>query len=319
MKHTFMLVMLALMFIICSCSSQGTMEEADNEYVEKVYVRMDPLEEEVESSSRVVPEKVGTQLSYPWELNDTLGIFPSKGGQVEFVISEKDAGKTTAAFDGGGWALRNSYTYSAYYPFNFYNRNSKAIPFSYIGQVQTGNNNRSHLRNYYVSTAAPTIVENNQLFFNLVHVGSILNLKLIMSEPNTYSSVTVFTEGKVIPIKKTVNLQDNELTQTVIEYSDRVSIGLKNIKTTSANDTIHVWMAFPSMAQSSYPLKVAVYDSEGFPYVANITKLNGDQAYASFTKHKWQERKAHPVLKEGFNINVGGWGNNNEDYGGSAQ
>ena len=29
MKHTFMLVMLALMFIICSCSSQGTMEEAD--------------------------------------------------------------------------------------------------------------------------------------------------------------------------------------------------------------------------------------------------------------------------------------------------
>lgn len=318
MKYARLLGIPALMFVFCSCSVKDTIEQTDNEYVEEVFIKIEPMEKE-ESSSRVVPEKVGNQLSYPWELNDTLGIFPTKGGQVEFVISEEFAGKISATFDGGGWGLKNNYTYSAYYPFNFYNRDSKAIPFSYIGQVQKGNNDRSHLRNYYVSTSSPTTVENNKLYFNLVHVGSILNLKLIMEDPNTYSSVTVFTEGKVIPVKKTVDLQDNDNPQTIIEYSDRVSIGLENIQTTSVNDTIHVWMAFPSMTESTYPLKVVVYDSQNFPYTANITRLDGTPAYASFSKHRWQERKAHPVLKPGFNLNVGGWGSDDEDHGGSAQ
>ena len=55
-----------------------------------------------------------------WAKNDTIGIFPSKGGQVEFPI-EEGTGSKQALFDGGDWALKAGRAYAAYYPFNRWN------------------------------------------------------------------------------------------------------------------------------------------------------------------------------------------------------
>ena len=59
----------------------------------------------------------GNALIFNWAVGDTLGIFPNKGNQVEFPITEVQ-GSTSATFDGGGWALRNDASYAAYYPFS---------------------------------------------------------------------------------------------------------------------------------------------------------------------------------------------------------
>ena len=53
--------------------------------------------------------------TFSWAENDTVGIFPDKGRQVDFPINSK-AGSHVAYFNGGGWALKPSSSYTAYYP-----------------------------------------------------------------------------------------------------------------------------------------------------------------------------------------------------------
>ena len=82
------------------------------------------------------------RLEYFWSARDTVGIFPSSGSQVFFVI-EGAGGTSNADFDGGGWAFKVSSKYFSYYPFigDIYLDRSD-IPVSYVGQKQRGSEER---------------------------------------------------------------------------------------------------------------------------------------------------------------------------------
>lgn len=301
-----------------ACSSDVAVVEPDSPHrdVEKVQVTVKGLEAEDDVLSRLVVEN-GT--SFKWAALDTIGIFPTQGGQVEFPITEESVGSSTAYFEGGGWALKAGYSYSAYFPYNFYNRNSTEVPVSYLGQEQDGIGNSSHLTNFTFLAAAPTPVENGALDFTLMHIGTVMNLNLIFSRPETYTSATVYTDAKVFPVRKTVNLQDSELAQTVLELSDSLTIRLKNVTTTHAGDTVPVWLVFPSVNEPNYPLKVVVVDADGYKYTSDIRKKDETAATADFNMHKFQRRYANPVLDEGVHSGIGGWGSDGKDYGGSAE
>ena len=319
MKRTWLLGIPFLLTSFYSCNQTEIVTDSKSEEVEKVLVTIGQMEEEDALSRLSANENVS---QYLWELNDTVGVFPSKGGQVEFPIEGEAAGQSYANFDGGGWALRKGYTYSAYYPYNFYNRNIEAVPISYLGQVYDAHykkDNREHLRNYLYFASVPASTEENLLVFNLNNVGNVLKLTLTFPDPGTYTSVTVYTDAPVIPVKKTINLKDGVLTQKAIELSHSLTIGLKNVTTTIANEEVVVYMSFPSVSQGTYPIKLVAYDSQGFPYLSDITKSDGTTAYAQFSVNGFQRRFATPTLKPGFNLNVGGWGNNGEDHGGGAQ
>lgn len=319
MKRTWLLGIPFLLTSFYSCDQTDIVTDSKSEEVDKVLVKIGQMEEENALSRLSANENVS---QYLWELNDTVGVFPSKGGQVEFPIEGEAAGQSYANFDGGGWALRKGYTYSAYYPYNFYNRNIEAVPISYLGQVYDAHykkDEREHLRNYLYFASVPASTEGNLLVFNLNNVGNVLKLTLTFPTPGTYTSVTVYTDAPVIPVKKTINLKDGFLTQKTIELSDSLTIGLKNVTTTIANEEVVVYMSFPSVSQGTHPIKLVAYDSQGFPYYSDITKQNGDAAYAQFSVNGFQRRFATPTLKPGFNLNVGGWGSDDEDHGGGAQ
>lgn len=307
----------ALILTICSCDSAGTIVEPVRADVEEVFVTVKTMEREDGMSRLATSEAV----VFTWELNDTIGIFPSKGGQVEFPITEESEGKSNATFTGGGWALKAGYQYSAYYPFNFYNRDLTAVPISYIGQTQDGlnGNPRAHLSNYIYLASAPVEVQNGSLTFPLLHVGSVLRLALVLPEATTYTSLAVFTDAKVLPVKKTINLCDSELPENVTELSDRITLNLKNIKTTQENEEVVFWLAFPSVSQGTHALKVAVFDKYGHAYVGEIWKSEDTPAMASFTRNKYQMRYASPVLTEGFSFGYGDWGSDGNDYGGTLE
>ena len=80
----------------------------------------------------------GDAINFRWSAGDKLGIFPDSGDQVSFAIDDSQAGSLTATFDGGGWALKPSHSYTVYFP---YIRNidliKSAIPLDYTGQTQT--------------------------------------------------------------------------------------------------------------------------------------------------------------------------------------
>lgn len=307
-----------ILVTLCSCSSNDALPGTrDEEVVDKIQVMIAPMEGEETSSRLMANDDVS---SYLWELNDTIGIFPTKGGQVEFVIDESGAGGTFANFDGGGWGLKTAYNYSAYYPYNFYNRDAKAVPISYLGQIYDAQaeKERAHLRDYMFCACAPISTDGKLLSFNLAHLGNLMKLTLTLPEATSYTSFAVYTDAKVLPVKKNINLQTGTVTETVTELSDRLTVELKNVTTTKANEEVVVWIAFPSVSEAEHPLKVVVYDRYGFAYVANILNAQGAQAYASFTANKWQRRFAAPVLGDGFQSGISGWESDGTDYGGTV-
>lgn len=307
MKKGIFLIISLLPFILYSCLSNEETSLHINEDVKTISITIADMEEETpHSRMNVVLED---KIRYRWEANDTIGIFPSKGGQVEFPI-EGNGGETSARFDGGGWGLKTDYSYSAYYPFNFYNRKATAVPISYLGQKQNGTGElaRKHLSNYAVLATPPVTVEETALNFTLNHVGAIIILHLTMPEANTYTSATLYTDSKVIPVLKTINLMDEQLPQTSTKMSDRLTIDLENVTTQAPNQEIELWIAFPTVSESTHTLNVVVYDKYGIAYSGEVYKKDKETVSdVVFKKNTYYNRYASPILTENFNFGVKKW------------
>ncbi len=308
---------------MCSCNPAGTMEERHVDVAKQVSFTLIPMECE-DAQSRI---SMDASANYSWEKNDIVGIFPTKGGQVDFSIPEEQAGKPTIKFDGGGWSLKSGQFYYAYAPFNFYNRNKQSIPFSYLGQEQDGSveDRRKHLSNYLFFASIPTKKEDEALTLQFGHVGAVLNVSLTLPVATTYASMTIFTTNgaKVLPVKKEFNLETTlinntnvSIDETVTEYSDRLTLNLKNVTTLEPNEVVDLCMAFPSFSAEGVYLGVVVYDVFGFKYSANLLRVdNGTHAEAKFSKNRYQRRKASPVLNENFNFGVSNWGTGSNTQG----
>lgn len=302
----------------CSCTENQDISEMSNDVVKSVDVSFSPMEDD--SSSRLVLTDAYDRL---WESNDTIGIFPNIGGQVEFPVSQESIGTTTAKFTGGGWGLKSGYSYSAYYPYNFYNRNPKQIPFSYEGQVQNGTDTREHLSRFLLGVSSPKQVSNGGLNFQMDLMGCIMRLYITLPKAATYTSLELYADSEVIPVKKSFNILHKDVEEKVESYSNRLKIGLKNFKTTTANQEVVVWAVFPSMAQSSKTLKAVLKDSQGYVYVGDVSRVNikdGSYDFYLNTKRSSAYRlKASPVQTDGFSGGIEDWVNDGQDYGGVAK
>lgn len=289
---------------LCSCSENQIVNGNFDEDVTSVGVRI--LEMEGEVSSRM---EVTDKMQYLWELTDTLGIFPSKGGQVEFPITEESISedRKSAYFEGGGWALKGGYSYSAYNPYNFYNRDATAIPFSYEGQVQTGTDNREHLSSHTLLIASPTAVESGKIYFNLKNVGCLLRLDLTLPEAKTYKSLKLYADSEIIPIKKTFNILSSDIPEKVVSTSNHLSFGLENITTTAANQQVRLWVSFPTMSQPAKTLKAVVTDSNGYVYVGDVFSNNENVFYLDLARNSGKGVKSSPVLTDGFTGGIEDW------------
>ena len=306
---------LALMVILVSCTTDNENVEMNVQDVKQISVNIEGLVSVDDASSRVIRNDEGKMV---WERNDTLGIFPNVGGQVEFPIDEKNVGTLNATFNGGGWALKSNYSYSAYSPFNFYNRNVEAVPFSYDGQVQNGNNSVSHIGKKYFMASAPAKAVDGSLVFSMGHRGALTELALTLPEARTYTSVDIYTSEVILPIEVTFNLQTNPVEQKNVRYSNHYSLKLNNVKTTAANEVVTVWFTTPAIVDKTKTLKAVVRDSQNFVYVADIITSSGAIATVNFPAKGKRELKASPVLTDGFQAVLGDWIIDGQNYNGEA-
>ena len=285
-----------------------------NEEVQNVEVSIPSMEGDFDS--RVVYDT--SSKKYKWAAGDTVGIFPNKGGQVEFAITEDSYGSDVAKFDGGGWALRAAYTYSAYYPFNFYNRDVKKVPFSYLGQEQVGNDSQAHVGDYTLLIGSPTSAKDGSLIFSMSHVGYIFGVLMELPADKTYTSFELYADSGIIPIKRSYNLLSPTLDETDVEYSNHLGVKLKNISTTASKKRIRVWLAFPYMNKVAKTLKAVVKDSQGYVYVGDVKRNNATFTFEGLERHLAYSLSASPVLTDGFQGGIEDWVNDGNDYGGEA-
>ena len=247
-----------------------------------------------------------------WAAGDILGIYPIGGDQVSFPISD-GVGTTSAKFDGGSWALRGEYKYAAYYPFStdFYTTDQTAIPVSYLGQTQDGNNTTDHLAAVDFMAAAgtqPSASGSVDLAFK--HVGCFLRMQFTMPKAGTFTSVTIATDGGSFTTEGTVNLAATTPAITATETDTKLTLGLTNVKTTADNQTITLYMMVAPGDLGNRTFTFTVQDNAGKSYTKTAAGKNMIATYA------YNYPLTLETIGTGGTTGGGGWGDDSDPYNG---
>lgn len=209
-----------------------------------------------------------------WAETDTIGIFPSSGSQVAFPMSSS-AGTKDATFDGGGWGLKASATYSAYYPLvgRFYLDRTK-IPMIISTQVQDGNGSKGHIGKYdYMAAVNSGVNDQGGVEFNFNHLVSILHMQIKMPKGGNYSYVAVETSGK-FTTEATINLADGTVTPTKQSPIQIMRLENVTLDNNEENPILEIWLVIHPVDLSDKMLYTKVYDEDHNCYTTTMKAMN---------------------------------------------
>lgn len=308
MKNLCFLLPLALL-VAASCSN----EQIDHSDVYSVSIDTRPFNYECddETKASIVLESGSPQ--FYWQDTDEVGIFPNMGGyQLGFSLAGQ-GGQKKASFNGGGWALRSDAAYSTYYPFGFDNKNPRVIPVSFLGQKQNGNRNMEHLGPYYFSASEPTSAVDGSVSFVLDNVASIIQFSLTLPDAKSYSEIILATDADLFTTSGTYNLQDFDLSLTPKKRTDKITLALENVTTTSPNQTVVAYMMVAPFDLTGHSYKVYVKATDGLFYSADLASKNHVLPRATA-----RGITATVALSDGYNMGIGDWENDDTDYGGTV-
>lgn len=194
-----MLVALGLSATACQISDPFVESLA----VKHVVFTAPPFEEDAVTKTNI--NVVDGKNKFAWSANDTVGIYPNSGSQIYFVVDAEE-GAGTASFDGGGWEFKLGAVYRSYYPFigDFY-LNPRAIPVSYTGQKQMGNDNTNHIGPYDFMYTPAVSSENGNLRFSYKHLSSILR-PVIDLPAGRYTQLTLSVDSPLFVVSGAFDL-----------------------------------------------------------------------------------------------------------------
>lgn len=281
---------------LCSCVSDHTDVQVVDEDAKIVEISIAEMNSDIPDSRWVCDNSA----KYWWKSNDVLGIFPvGKGSQLEFPV---DLGEGETAqnvrFDGGGWAFKAGYTYSAYSPFNLLSNRGNQIPFSFAGQSRKMDGNDFDLRDNMLMVAPPTSVLNGFVQFKFYSIEAMMRIDLYdLPIDKTYKSLALYAASAVIPQEKVYDIFSMEvnngivtINDNVLSYSDHLVIDLQDATCdVNNNNRIRVWMGFPAIGTAYGTLRAVVEDSEGNLYSAPVrTNAAGYDIYKNEIKRHSQ-------------------------------
>ena len=222
----------------------------------------------------VIVEDESGDLQLVWAESDTIGIFPSTGMQVAFPMASS-AGTKNATFDGGGWGLKSSATYSAYYPLigQFYLDRTN-IPMIISTQIQNGNGSNSHIGKYdYMAAVNSVVNEYGGVAFIFNHLVSILHMQIKMPKGGKYSYVAIETSGK-FTTEATINLSDGTVTPT--KQSPIQIMRLENVELDNSeeNPVLEIWVVIHPVDLTDKMLYTKIYDEDNNCYTTTMQAKN---------------------------------------------
>ena len=248
---------------LVACGEDAAMEDSLNlsngKTLESISITGKDFQVDGATRSSVVINNAG--VNFLWEEGDVVGIFPDKGDQVSFAMDE-GAGMQTATFNGGGWALKASSTYAAYYPHNFYNRDLTAIPVSYEGQKQSGNNSTAHLGAYDFMAASVTTPSNGAVAFDMQHMGALVMLQAELDEDKTLTNVALKVSAPAFVEAGTIDLTAMNPHITSTASTNIHNIPLENF-TVASNETSTIYFMLAPTNLEGETLEITLSDEDG--------------------------------------------------------
>ena len=248
---------------LVACGEDAAVDESLNlsngKTLESISITGKDFQVDGATRSSVVVDNAG--VNFLWAANDTVGIFPNSGSQAEFAM-EEGVGMQTATFNGGGWALKHSATYSAYYPYNFYNRDLTKIPVKYEGQTQDGNAATTHLGAYDYMAASVATPSNGAVAFDMQHMGALVMLQTNLDEAKTLTSVALKANDAVFTTAGTMDLSVVNPAITAASTTNTFTIALSNF-TVAKNETSTIYFMLAPTNLVGETLEITLSDEHG--------------------------------------------------------
>ena len=239
----------------------------------------------VDEGQNVQTKTTLTSKGFVWAEKDTVGIFPSKGNQIYYEMSS-GAGSSSAVFDGGGWALKDEYIYSSYYPLkgDFY-LDRKSIPVTYSTEVtQCGNDNPDHLGANAYMFAPETTVSNGKVKFKYWQLGSVLMPRVTLPA-GTYTKLVLSTEVPIFVVSGKYDLTTGvdassssatmpDFVPVIVPDEDKsgsqsltnsLTINLEDVEFAAETELVAYIMAAP-VDVSNIPITVTIYSGDSPKY-----------------------------------------------------
>ena len=270
------LLISALFFLTVSCSFLEDFRHGsgEDEY-DKVVMNMAQADLEDSETSTRNEAVIGDQVDFVWSVTDSVGIFPDAGSQIYFSMAA-GAGQKSAAFDGGGWALKKGSSYFSYFPFtpDFY-INKSAIPLTYVGQTQKGNANekRADIGKFgYMVAKGVADDETGSLYFNFERLGDLFRVKIPVTA-GTYTSLTVRTDSDLLVQSGTYNAVAMDLAINDPVYGDSLTLDLEDV-TFTENGTLVAFIMIAPFDYENRQLTFELRNAEGRTFVSSVRGKN---------------------------------------------
>ena len=268
----------ALLFLLAvvACSEEALVENVltNDGTIKEINITGKDFQFDGETRSSVTISE--NSASFTWDEDDVIGIFPNTGDQVSFAM-DNGAGTQTATFSGGGWALKSSATYAAYYPHVYENRDMKAIPVSYVGQTQNGNNSTAHIGAYDFMAAGVSTPSNGKVAFDMQHLGCLVQLKINLLEEVGVSNITVKYGSNYNAMFATTGYIDLTSATPQInasgDKSSSIDIKLNNLRV-KADETAVIYFMMAPVNMEGKTIDVIVTEDNGFTRTFQIAGKN---------------------------------------------
>lgn len=291
MKYISLFSLLVSSLIIGGCSSEEFEQEqfiSDNDEITEILATTSGFCMDDFAGTRTTITMGSNSIENPvWAQNDTIGIYPTSGDQLSFPIVD-GVGTSTCIFDGGGWALKASSTYTAYSPFNraYYSRKyNSSLPISMLNQEQNGNDNTKHLGKYDIQIAKGQTPENGKISFAFEHKVCIVRMDLELPVAASWKSIKLISDA-TFTTEATMNLSTDIPSINAKTYANSITLSLYNVKTTEENKTITAYMMLLPVDFTGKTLKIKVSDYYNNNYIADAIIVNDNRNFEA-QKARW--------------------------------
>ena len=282
-KSLFLLPLLAL---LASCADDGLLPQPSDTIKSITITAKDIVLDEPATRTTLAVGQSG--LEFTWAESDVVGIFPNTGDQVSFPMTA-GAGTQSANFDGGGWAVKSSSSYAAYFPFSMdnYGQPYTALPFSYEGQMLASNGSTADMGDYDYMVAKASAPSDGNISFQFDHINSFLWLQLTSPVNAQFTGLTLSADEEVFASEATIDIATGVITPTVTSTSMTLAMRAISVE---ADGRLDAWMVVAPVDLLGKTLTATLTTTDGDVYEADIAGktlatgrayiLSGTLAYA---------------------------------------
>ena len=247
--------------IMISCSEDSSDNSQNVRYVKKLNVIIpDLLIGDETTTMSVVRENSSLQL-LP-STNDSIGVFPDDDFQIGFSMTNGEGFKR-ALSGGKSLILKDSATYSAYYPYvSQFDLDKSNIPMRMNEQTQNGNGSSDHIG--YMAAINAKADEEGGVTFTFQHLTGVLHLQFVMPNAANIRKVLLLSNGR-FTTEAVLNLRDSTITAK--NTSTVQNLNLRNVSV-EKDQELELYLNILPVDLSGKNVHAKIYDDNGICYTA---------------------------------------------------